>query len=362
MVMNRNRVTMIINMVALTILFVGYFLTTGTRMLDSDGWKAFFRASSFLIMFVNLILDGRIKVKFVKAIIFTTFALFLSQSQIALNILFLIIVTISLHRLALNDLAITLFVPVVVLVVVHALLLSAGMINTEVQMVGERSRSSLGLSNANLVAIMYFSLALIATFLHIVIKKSISFVLAMISFAVAFFVIVPTDSRTSLLGVAVIATIYLINHYLHNSKLFKLLIAVGGLCAPVLATILSIYLIRAVDTELDIILSLRPYFFNQFVSAASVPDLIFGWASSDGVDNLFLMLLSGFGVIGLTVIVLFISARTFKMRVEFAPLVIALMVMSVFESFLVRPEIPSSVLFMSLLFSPFAQRIRQQKS
>lgn len=98
------------------------------------------------------------------------------------------------------------------------------------------------------------------------------------------------------------------------------------------------------------------------MSAASVPDLIFGWASSDGVDNLFLMLLSGFGAIGLTVIVLFISARTFKMRVEFAPLVISLMVMSVFESFLVRPEIPSSVLFMSLLFSPFAQRIRQQKS
>ena len=54
-----------LNIIALTILFFGYFLTTGTGLIESDELKATFRLSSLAVLIVNLLIDGVIKKKFI---------------------------------------------------------------------------------------------------------------------------------------------------------------------------------------------------------------------------------------------------------------------------------------------------------
>lgn len=355
-----NRRAMILNVVALTILFVGYLLTTGTGLLDSDGLKAIFRISSLLVLLSNLFVDGEIKVKFLVAILLIAFSLLLSQSPFSLNIIFLLLITASLSRLNLKELAITLIIPTLIVVGVHLLLLTTGKISAEEVQVADRTRSSFGFANPNQVSVVYFSLVMISTFLDIAFKRRFSFLLMLASYFLAFSIFLVTDSRTSLLSIIFLAFLTLFNHIFHKNKFYRFIVFFSGFLAPILAAVITIYITNSAGTELDIILSLRPYFFSEFITTASASDIVFGWRDPDdsAVDNLFLPLLSAVGIIGCVGIIFFIAVRTYKMQFEFIPLIATLMIASIFESFLLRPEIPSSVLFMAMLFSPLKQKLK----
>ena len=143
-------------------------------------------------------------------------------------------------------------------------------------------------------------------------------------------------------------------------RLWSKLASIIGFVMPPAALAMTIYLTKLASPELNIILSLRPYFFNEFIQTTTLVNFIAGWTINDnaGVDNLFLMIASGVGFIGCLAITLYIAFRTFKIREELLPIMITLMAISIFESFLLRPEIPISVLFICLLFSNHVQKVK----
>lgn len=361
---SHHRCSMVLNIVALTILFVGYLLTTGTGLFDSDGSKAIFRFSSLLVLIVNLIIDGSIKKRFLLAILILISLTLLNQSPLTVNIIFLILIAASMYRLNTKELAISLLIPVATVVVLHALLLSTGKISIEILEIGDRTRTSFGFSNANQISVVYLSLVLVSVFAHIAFKRKFSFLIMIASFLLAFAILLETDSRTSLFGLILIFFANIFSSFLIKFRSYRLFSYCAGFFAPIFGIAVTIYIINSVGTELDLILSLRPYFFSEFIGAASAIDMMLGWSdqSNPPVDNLFLTTLSAVGVIGFFVIIFIVSIRSFKMRVEFIPLVIIMMVLSIFESFLLRPEIPGSVLFVTMLFSPLMQRLKLENN
>ena len=130
--------SVVLNIVALTILFVGYLLTTGAGVFDSEGAKATFRIVSFFVFFANLLIGGKINEQILIAVIFTIFFLLLSKSPLAGNIIFLLLISASLSRLNVYSFSIVLLIPTVLLVAAHFLLLITGVVSVEAVEIGSR--------------------------------------------------------------------------------------------------------------------------------------------------------------------------------------------------------------------------------
>ncbi len=358
MIFDCHRRSVFLNITALAILFVGYFLTTGTGVINSDALKSYFRLVSLLIFLGNIFAGGVIKPFFVNVIIFLIFALILSQSAIAINVIFLVLIAASLQKLNIKELAITLLTPTMLVILLHILLLITGRISGEAIVTADRTRSSFGFDNPNQVSAIYFSFVCISIFTYVAFKNKKSFFLLITSSIWALYLFLAADSRTSLLGLLVVLSLIIFNFIFKNNYFYLKFSFILALLSPIMGVIITIFLINSAGTEVDIILSLRPYFFSELLKSATLSEILLGWDIKDGaaIDNLFLMLLSAIGVIGCIVMIFWVSFRFYKMKPEFHPLVTTLMYASVFESFLIRPEIPCAVLFVGMIFSSITQK------
>jgi len=218
---------------------------------------------------------------------------------------------------------------------------------------GERSRSTLGYTNANQASAIYLSFTLVAFFAHQQFRTKASLFLMVMSFVVTLIVVMSTDSRTTFFALFLFLLLQFLELLFHRFRIFWVALRYVAAASPFLASATTYYIATSRNPELDIILSLRPYFFSEFMRQASTFDFFLGWSTleNSGVDNLFLMLLSAVGVIGYFLIIASISYQIFRVNSSVISFVIVMMIVSVFESFLLRPEIPISALLLHLLLS-----------
>jgi len=358
---NLNRRTLLFNVTAFAILFVGYFLTTGTKLIESYGAKDAFRFVAVLLFLWNIILERKIRVNtavslFVLLIFFT-----LGQFQIVINMVFLVLILASIDRLNAKEVAVAFLVPTIIVVLLHAMLFNTGQLVGQSTEFAGRTRSTLGFTNANQASAIYLSFVILAVFSHLQFRTKASLFLLITSFIVAFAVFQITDTRTATLALFFFLLLQILEFLFHRLKAYRNSILFVGVTLPFIASAITYYLTISEDPDLDILLSLRPYFFAKFMNNATVLDFLLGWSTVDntGVDNLFLMLLSGVGAIGYLIIMLIISYLIFHLNPKFISIVIVLMIVSIFESFLIRPEIPVSALFLHLLISRQLRQVEQ---
>lgn len=341
-----------LNLSAFSILFIGYFLTVGTKVISAEIWEYAFRVLSFFLILINIAINQKLSNKLILSLILFSLLMSVNLSTLALNIIFLIVAAASLSRLTEKELAVVLMMPVFTVVALHGIFLGAGVLVSEVYIVGDRVRTALGFTNPNQVSVIYLSLAIISYFFYIVFKTKLALGLFFLAIAISLFVLNITDSRTSSAAVYLIILFFILHALFKKIKFFLYCLKASALTAPFLGLIASAYLLGSVGTELDSALSYRPQTFYEFVGSITCLNLVIGWSSATGVDNFYIMLLSASGLIGVFVVIFAVVSRILFMKVEFTVIFTVLMIASVFESFLIRPEIPSSILFAILLFSP----------
>ena len=356
-----SRMAFLINTVALSFLFIGYFLTTGTALIDSDLIKVGFRLISLALFLFAVLLVPRIRLSYLLTICFLIIYYIINQSAVVVNVMYLVIMAISLHRLNPREASIAIIAPVFIIVILHLMLLSMGKLDASPIDIGERTRSTMGFANANQASAIYLSLSILALFAHQMVATKASLILVLASFLVGFAVVGMTDSRTSMFAMLLVLALKLFEYLFQRIKAYRVVIRNAAAASAFVASAITYFIATSNSLELDILLSLRPYYFSEFLRSATPFEFIIGWSTIEGfgVDNLFLMLLSGFGVIGSIFIILTVSYRIYRMSFGCLAIVITMMSASVFEGFLIRPEIPISVLFMYLLL---ARYLKNEKS
>lgn len=353
-----NHQAILLNIVAFSFLFVGYFLTTGTKMIESEVVKVVFRFIAMALFLRNAFFGRGVQMKFVVALNLLFISFILSQSVIVPNIMFLLLIAMSLYRLSGKEVAITFLVPTAIVVLLHLVLLGAGNLENVSTDFGERVRSTLGFANANQVSAIYLSLALLTGFAHQQFKTKASLFLLVISFVGVFVVVASTDSRTTMFAIFIFLLLQTLEFLLQRFKKVTVLLRYFAAASPFVASVATYYITTSENAGLNLLLSFRPYFFSEFVNQVKVFDLFLGWSIPEnaGVDNFFLMLLSAVGVFGYFLIISIISYRVFRMKSNFIPIVIVIMIVSMFEAFPIRPEIPMAAFFVHLLLSPQMQQ------
>ena len=364
-----TRTALTLNILAFAILFIGYFFTTGASLIGTFGAQTLFRFLALLVFLSNIILSGRvIPLKYLFALLATYLILSISGSTVAVNLVFMLLILASTHRLRNDQVAVALAIPTAIVVLLHLLLLNTGQLVGYTTDFAGRIRSTLGFANPNQAAAIYLSLVVVSIYAHIQLKNRASLLLLTMSYVATFYVVLATRTRTLMFALALIIIFHVLGAVFHRNKTYRAVLRVVGVLVPVFACASTYYLTTYRDPVLDAILSGRPFFFSQFMRGVTLYDFMFGWQSAGvaGVDNLYLMLLSGVGGVAFFLILLGCSYLIFRMTPRLIPLVVVLLIVSVFESFLIRPEIPASVLFLHLLrsdvlhkTSSFEDRARQ---
>lgn len=207
MKISRHKMTFILNALMMTLMFVGYVLTTGLEVVTSDAVKFVVRGLVAVIA-ISIILHGRM----IQTSIVLTIYLFLifwviNQNEIAANLLFLIVIVSSINRLSEKDAAVVFLVSSAAAVLFHILLLSAGIVSTSAVQVGERERSALGFANANQFALVYLTLICSAFFVYKQVKTKWALLVLFGSLALSGWMMKIADSRTSMFSVVILLTV-----------------------------------------------------------------------------------------------------------------------------------------------------------
>lgn len=340
-----------INLLAFTMLFTGYFFTTGTALIESSAVKEIFRFFALILFFWNIVLERTVSAEILTSLFFVVILYLINQSGFALNIIFLLVTAASMYRLSKRELAKVLLIPSLIVVFLHVILLSSGRISSQVYEVTDRARSTLGFANSNQVSIIYLSVAVLSAYAHTQFRSKASACVLAAALAISFIVFGMTDTRTAMFSLFILIAFTTLSYFFGRFKYYKNYLTMTATSLPLVASVATYYLATGVNPDVDILLSLRPTLFSSFVADVTLFDIIFGWPSESGVDNLFLTLLSGVGIVGYVAIITFICIRLFKADKSICHLTIVLITASVFESFLIRPEIPMSALFVQILFS-----------
>lgn len=332
-------------------LFIGYFFTTGTEFIDSGTAKNVFRIIAGALALFNIVKRRKIPPIILIGALLFLLLLMLNQNIIAGNLLFLLTLVASLKNSPKHETALAFFIPCVLVVALHLLMLAAGSLTQLVTSYDGRTRSLLGFTNANQLAIVYLSLAFTAIFLHLQFRSFSSRIALIASLLIVLPVVLQSGSRTSLFSLALVVISYPAWFLFLKVKYLRSVIRHLGSLSPIFAALITLYLAQNTNPSLNLLLSLRPYFFHEFMSQATLFDLIFGWSPADGhqVDNTFLLLVSVTGFPIFALILVYITRALMRAEPIYLPLVFMMVFSSIFESFLLRPEIPLSALFLLLV-------------
>lgn len=200
----------------------------------------------------------------------------------------------------------------------------------------DRYRYTLGFKNPNQLAIYYFTLAILS-FLMIRTNK----ILAWISMLVSIYIIYLSDSRTTLIGFFIFIILILLKHSAFTSIILKL--------TPFGALVITIIISLLKDTVFNNILSLRPEIYSDFINKFDGISILFGLNEDIIIDNFYLISFGTLGFIGLILLLAIITFYNIKAKPEFYPFIITLFIMSIFESFLIRPEFLLSIVYLKII-------------
>lgn len=340
-------------MFGLVVLFIGYFITTGTGLIDSSTFKNVMRLVGLSLFLINIVLFKAVKINILMALTIMLMLVFINNNAVAFNIIYLILIALSLRNLTKESIVTVLLVSAFAVVFAHIFFLQAGYITDTTYEYNNRSRSTLGFTNPNQVSAIYLSLTFISILSVKVFDKFKFKIISFLALTATLYVVSKTDSRTTLYALLFISLFEINNFFFHSFKSYNKIISFAGLISPLVATVITIILTNLAGTELDQVLSYRPYFFHEFISEVTYVDLIIGWVPKDnaGVDSLFLTLLSGVGIAAYLIIIAFFSIKIFKLDAKYTSITITLIIVSIFESYLIRPELPISILFVTIILA-----------
>src|SRR5690606_39204465 len=136
---------------------------------------------------------------------------------------------------------------------------------------------------------------------------------------------------------------------LSKTKLTRQVFIWGMASIPIVASGITFFLATTNDPMLDIVLSFRPSLFAAFLSTVTWQDLLFGWRPDESItlDNGYLALLSSIGVPTFIVVILIMVRQLSAINPALLSIAGVILIASIFESFIVRPEIPLSVMLFS---------------
>lgn len=359
MIINQQRLSTFLAIMMTTVLYMGYIFTTGTRLIESELAQAAFRISAVVLSILIISMGKSVKSGILLTIFFIISIFLINQNLLAANMIFLMIIVASLYRIDHKSMAIAFLLPSVLAIAFHFLALNIGLISSATTEFGTRSRSTFGFTNANQAAMIYLSLVFASIFAHLQYKSRWSYFAVITSILAATFVMIETDSRTSLISLTLLIVIIPLWKISQRKRLLGKIARWIAALTPILGTAISFYLVQNSNPALNELLSLRPFFFAQFFEKITLSNLAFGWkpAYEDGVDNGYLMLFSLVGMFGYMFFAFLICRAILKMKAEYVPLIVVLLVASIFESFLVRPEIPVAAMFILMLLwrNPYLQ-------
>lgn len=324
-------------------------------MFDSDIIKIVLRVLAMLMLVLTILTSRVIKARTLICIFMLIIAFLLNLNPIAINLLFLLLMLESIQKMRIMDVARALLISSSAVVILHQFSYMLGLLNVTTTEISERSRSALGFSNANQLAAIYLSQALCALFYYINYKCRRSLIILLGSLAICVPVLQISDSRTSMLALALAILLQVMSKALDGFPPILKALRLLAISSPMLMSFATLFLLTIpIGSALDILLSFRPYFFQEFIKNVRPYEFMLGWATPEniGVDSTYLMLASGVGVILSAMIVIIISVRMIVMRRDFLPIAVVLLISGGVESTLVRPELPAALLFLVVIFAP----------
>lgn len=335
----------------MSVLVIGYFFTTGTEIIDSALAKAGFRAIAGALALFNIFFGRKVKPVFLVGSVLFLLLLILNQNIIGANLIFLLVLVASMERQSGKDIALAFFIPCALVVAFHLIFLASGTLVQQFTSFEGRTRSALGFVNPNQLSVVYLSLAFMAIYLHLQFRRISSMIILILTLAIVLPVVIKSGSRTSLFSLGLVVFSYPVWFLFLKVKYMRSIMGYLIALSPIFAAMITIYLAQNTNPLLNIVLSLRPAFFHQYLSQASIVDLIIGWAPATGqpIDNAFLILLSVAGAPIFIALIIYISVAFTRLEPIYLPLMFMMVFSSIFESFLLRPEIPLSSLFLLLI-------------
>lgn len=281
--------------------------------------------------------------------IFVILLYLVNQNPLAVNVAFLAFYAFILSRFEKKSVAIVVFVTAMLGCEYHLYLLMFGKVDATVSVVGDRLRYLFGFANPNQLSALYVSLIFSSAFLVTQVNNKTNKLIFILCVALSLPFIYLADSRTGYGSVAFLVFWSWLIRFRFCSVMSRGVLNV----LLIFAMTLTYYLSFFGSAEINEVLSNRPQFFNQFVHNLGTIDLLIGWQNHEEVtiDNVYLLL---FSAVGMPLSIILAGVIFYKFRsVERAviPLAGAMLLASLTESFLLRPELPAAGIFLSVLFS-----------
>lgn len=338
-----------------------HFFTWGIMGIDIRGTLSLLYSFSFILYYFST--QGALfKFNAKQIIMFLAMIMLLIQGQSsAIRSVWIVLFLFCIFNCEYSDLLQILCKSSLALSIILIITILTGSVDYKMYMTGERIRWTLGDANVNGVAL--FFLSLLSPFLlkinTIKCKTVCSFVMLL--------VYIFTDSRTS----AFTYCLYLIFYFMYCifSKVKSLLIVINTFIFVLL--FLSPWYIEYLYVNypgLDAVLSCRLAFFTEYLSMQDLVNYIFGGnylMSAGPVDNTYLLILFSSGIImysiwaSLAVYSSILLCKNSKYN-ELA-YILALSVLGLFESSLLRAVFFFTLLYWVIIFYPYKILLPQKK-
>lgn len=270
--------------------------------------------------------------------------------NIAINILVACTLGISVRKDRFSELQKQMYYVMLYNIFIYMICFMLGQIN-DIRYIGDlgRVRHTLGFSNVNQASLFF------GGFILLILMKNTkkSYIVAfLLNYAVYLF----TNSRTLYYAFYIYFVLYICNIYIKKRKINIIFyVALIGLLVMELAYINGIDIFMVVKNKpyLDRLLSYRGSDFYSY--AINENKYFYLGGSVSGIDNFYLMMIYGLGILPYVLFMLFIDKKIVilfnETKLKRLTMLMALLVLGNFESAIVRPETFISILFWVILFN-----------
>lgn len=346
-----------LTVLSICLLYFNFILTSGLNIIDNEAFKLFPRIIAATILIIIITKRENLLIKLICGLLFLFIFYFINDSIIIINLSYILIITLTMKEFpkyiifpALNKISLS-------GILLHIILILMGKIDTTVIDQQERIRFSLGFNNPNQLGLFYFSAICVSALSWCEKKTNYNlYIFIIISMLSSYFIFL-SDSRTFLLSSILVIGLVFANKINFNFRYINKFIFL----IPIFGLIISLCLSSEFAQSFNDELSARPTIFSSFISNHTVLELMTGWIydSTTGVDNSYLLIISA---LGFPIGIIFFLLISVKMRHQSSlqSYVVGIaFLLSSFESSIIRPEVPLTILVYSILFA--SNKSKQEK-
>lgn len=340
---------------SLFILISNYMLFTAFNWsggFEFEILKLILRLISFVFLLVFIFHKKIISKNLLILTFFTIIFYVINKNEIILNILFIFMIFACMYDIKIKNLLVFIFLCYIYYFLVHNILFYSGIILNADSFSVDRSRESFGFSNVNRLGIFYFYFFILSFYFFIQKNKFFKY-FSLIFLCTSIYYILASDSRTALYCSILLYSLYVFKKITIFIKLqrfvLNFIILIGAL--------FSLYLASASGQVWNQVLSMRPYFFEQYFNT-----LLIGynfWLGSPvpeeiTVDNSYILFFGAYGIFFsfLFCLVSPLLSINKKINPTFASMNIVILLYGIFESNLLRVEMLVPIfVFYSIFFA-----------